>query len=320
MTIRVGMIGAGRMGQPHLQSLASFPEVQVAAICDSHRSLAEAAARPFGANVHINFRTMLEAGRLDAVFVCIPPSARGEPETAAARAGIHLFLERPVAMSVEKARQIQKEIEKAGVVVAVAYPWRYLSGAERAKELLRDKRVAAVHGVWQGPVPADGWRRKRESSGGQMLVEATDLLDLARYFGGEMAAIFAVQFQGLVAAHAGDYDIEDAMGVLIRFCSGAIGQILSTDVSPRHESALTVLGEDLEMRLTSESLEVVEPGKKTVLQHLESGLASCHRAFFEAVKSDNAKLLRASYPDAVRSLEVALAARMAAETGEVVNL
>lgn len=320
MAIRIGLIGAGRAGREHLAELAGFPDVNVAAVCDADRTLAEETAAPYDAKVHINFRTLLESERLDAVFICVPPFSRGEPESAAARAGIHLFIERPVALNVEKARLIQKEIETAGIVAGVAYPWRYLSGLDRAREMLGDKRITLIIGSCQSEIPPEGWRRRMDSAGGQLTREATDLIDLARYLGGEMSSIAAVQHMGGLAARVPEYDIEDAVSAVISFRSGAIGQITSTDVSPRRENMLTMIADDLEIRITSEYMEAVRPDERLVVNHSEPGLRSCQRAFLEAVKSGNSKKMRCGYADAVRSLEIALAARTSAESGQVVRL
>ena len=321
MPIRMGLIGAGRVGRAYLESFsASNADVQIVAVCDNDRALAEAAAKPFGASVHLHYRTLLESERLDALAVCLPPFARGEPESAAARAGIHLLLEPPVALSVERARQIQKEIEKSGVVASVAHPWRYLSGTDVARELLKDRRVALVRGWRLGPAPEPGWRTKRESCGGQLLLEATHLLDLARCFGGDVASVYGMQFQGMVAARVPNYDIEDVSVAAIRFRSGAVGEVIAADVAPREETLLSVIAGDLEIRLTAESLETIEAGSRAVVRHAEPGLAACQRAFLEAVKSGNPKLARSSYADAVQSLAVAVAANESAQTGKVIAL
>ena len=321
MPIRMGLIGAGRVGRAHLESFSALnADVQVVAVCDNDRALAEAAAKPFGASVHIHYRTLLESERLDALAICLPPFARGEPESAAARAGIHLLLEPPVALSVERARQIQKEIEKSGVVASVAHPWRYLSGTDAARELLKDRRAALVRGWRLGPAPEPGWRTKRESCGGQLLLEATHLLDLARYFCGDVASVYGMQFQGTVAARVPNYDIEDVSAAALRFRSGAVGEVTAADVAPREETLLSVIAGDLEIRLTAESLETIEAGRRAVVCHTEPGLAACQRAFLEAVKSGNPKLARSTYADAVQNLAVAVGANESAQTGKVVSL
>lgn len=319
MAIRVGLIGAGRSGRVHLDNLTSFPDVEVVAVCDNDRALAEAIAAPYGAKVHISYRTLLEAERLDALFVCLPPFARGEAECAAARAGIHLMLDHPVALNVEKARQIQKEIENSGVVAAVASRWRYLSGVARAKEVLGDRRIAIVRGVRQGP-PPEGWRRKQGASGGRFLQEVSDLLDLARYFGGELMSVSAVDFQGLLAQRLPEYDVEDAAAAIFRFQSGAIAEIVSHDLLAKEECFLDVLTDSLQIRITPNEMIVVEPGRRHEIAHDEQGIHACQDAFLDAVKSGSAKSLKSSYSDAVRALEASLAAKQSAQTGRVMSL
>ena len=320
MAIRIGLIGAGRVGCAHLESLATIPEVEVAAVCDSDRARAESAAQSFGAAVHINFRALLEAERLDAVILCLPPFARGEPEMLAARAGIHLLVEGPVAVSVQKARQVQEEIEKGGVLASVACPWRYLSGTDRAMEMLSDRKIALVRAWRFGPPPPTGWRCRRESSGGYFLQEAADLIDLARHLAGEITTVSAMEFQGIAAARLPDYDIEDALAAVVHFRSGAVGEIVSTDIAPSEESVLSVTADRLEMRITSESLEVVEPGQRTRQEHSGVALRASQEAFLEAVRSGNAGAIRCTYADAVRTLEVLLATTESAQTGKVIKL
>lgn len=319
MAIRLGLIGAGRAGRMHVDGLAAFPDVKIAAVCDTDRARAEAVALPFGASAHINFRTLLEAERLDAVVVCLPPNSRGEPECAAARAGIHLLVEPPVALTAEKARLIQKEVEKAGVVAVAAYPGRCYSGTEGARELLKERRIALVRAVHMAP-PPEGWRRRREAAGGQFLLEATDLIDLARHLAGEMSTVAAVQFEGILAARLADYAIEDALTAVVRFRGGAVGEFVSSCLSPQSEHGLTILADGMQLVLTEKSLEVVESGRRTILEHTGSPIQAMHQSFLEAVKGGRPRPALASFADAVRSLEAALAAHEAAASGRVVSL
>ena len=320
MAIRIGLIGAGRQGRAHLDGLAALGDVQVVSVCDNDRARAESAAAPFGASAHINFRTLIEAERLDAVFLCLPPFARGEPEVLAARAGIHLFATGPVASSVEKARQVQSEIEKAGVLVSVASPWRYFSGTDRARELLADRKIALVAGRSFGALPGAEWRRRRESSGGYFVQEASDLVDLARHLVGEIATVSAAASEGMAAAREPDCDIEDALVAVLRFRNGAVGEIVSSHVVPYGESVLSVVADGMEVRISAESLDVNRRGCTMQQEHAGASLRKAQEAFLEAVKSGNSDGVRCNYADAVRTLEVCLAAAESARTGKVVSL
>lgn len=321
MAIRVGVIGAGRIGRATIESLAGFSDVQVAAVCDSDRALAEEAARPFEAGVHINFRNLIEDEHLDAVFVSLPAFSLGEPEMLAARAGIHLFVEPPVALNEQKAREVQREIEKAGVVASVGYTWRYLSGAVRLKEMLKDRKVAMISGCRHLEVPTTGWRRRREASGGLFLQAATYLVDIMRHLVGDITAVYAMAYEGIAAAKAPEYDIEDACGVMLGFRSGAVGQILCSSAAPHEdESSVSVYGDGFEATLTDRNLEIVLPGKLTRESHNEPGLRQAHAAFLEAVQHGKPGLVRSTYADAVTTLQVALATRESIQAGKTVAL
>jgi len=320
MAVRIGLIGAGHVGRRHLESLSAIPDVQIAAVCDSDRGLAERAAAPFGASPHINFRTLLEAERLDAVCVCLPPFARGEPEMLAARAGIHLLVSVPVAISAEKARQVQEEIETSGVVASVAGAWRHLSGTERALEWLRDRKVALVRGWSFGAVPPAGWRSRRESSGGYFAQEAVHLVDLARYLVGDVTSVSAMASEGIASARLPDHDIEDALVTILRFRNGAVGEIVSADVVPYEASVLSVVADGIEIRISEKSLEISQPGNETRQNHTGTALRAAQEAFLEAVKTGDRSSVRCSYADAVRTLEVMRAAAESAQTGKVVSL
>jgi predicted dehydrogenase len=321
MTIRTGLIGAGSLGQAHLASLATFEDVQVAAVCDNDRGLAEHVAAPFGASVHINFRTLIEDERLDAVFVCLPPFAMGEPEIHAARAGVNLFVAPPVALNIQKAREVGKEIESSGIIASVGYTWRYLSGTDLLKEML-ESRMTALMWAWRFmSVPEPGWRHRREASGGLFLQACTGLIDTARYLLGEVAHVGAMDCQGLNAPAFDGYDIEDACAVLLGFRGGAAGQIVCSDLSPwEDEAGLGVMADGFHGELTAEKVSVSEPGKEMAVEHVAPGLREAHAAFFKAVRTGDAKPVRSPYGDAVATLEVALAVRRSIDEQKMVTL
>ena len=321
MAIRVGVIGAGTLGRTHIASLSSFSDVVIAAVCDNDRSLAEEAAAPFEAKVHINFRTVIEEERLDAVFVCVPAFSHGEPETVAARAGVHLFVEPPLALNAQKAREVQKEIEKAGVVAAVGYCWRYLSGADTLRELLKDRKVAMVNAWRFLEAPPAGWRRRKEASGGLFLQSATELIDVARYLIGEVTTVSAMEYSGVAAATVPDCDIEDAVCVTLGFRSGAIGSIVCQDVPPyKDEVGITVVAEGLEATLDPVALEVAQEGRVVAENHVAPGLREAHGAFLKAVRKGKSGLIRSTYADAVTTLDAALAVRESIQTGKMISL
>ncbi|MHA1553787.1 MAG: hypothetical protein ACTSU0_05190, partial [Alphaproteobacteria bacterium] len=117
-----------------------------------------------------------------------------------------------------------------------------------------------------------------------------------------------------------DYDIEDALAAVVRFRNGAVGEMVSADISPCVESVLSITADRFEIRITPESLEIIEPGQRTRVNHSGIALRTAEEAFLEAVKTGNSNIIRSDYANAVRSLEVSLAAIESAQSGKIVTL
>jgi len=321
MAIRVGMIGAGRAGQRHLQSLATLPDVEIAAVCDSDRTLAERLAAPYGAAVHINFRSLIETEKLDVTFICTPPFAHGEPEMLAARAGIHLFVEPPVALNGQKAAQVQKEIEQAGIIAGAGYTWRCLSGTARLKERLARRRLGLIQGSHVQGVPETEWRRRRESSGGLIVQAATDILDVMRYLAGEVTTVTAMAAEGIAAATTPEYELEDACAAMVGFRSGAVGELICSVLAPEQvESRVHLWADGFAATLTPEYVEIVEAGRTLRERHESSGLNRAHKSFLEAVRAGSPERVACTYAEAAATLHVALAMQESIHTAGRVSV
>jgi len=320
MTMRIGLIGAGEAGKAYVRAAAQ-PEVTIAAVCDSDRALAEKVAAPYGASVHINFRSLLETERLDAVLICVPAYAHGEPEVLAARAGIHIFVEPPIALNNQKAAEVQKEIERAGIVAAAGYSWRALSGATRLKDMLARHRLGFIQALHVQGAPRTDWRRRQEASGGLVVQTATDLLDAMGYLAGEFSTVSAMAAGGIVASREPGYELEDACAALVAFRSGAIGQIsCSTLAQDEPESGIRLWADGFEATLTSEQVEIVEPGRAVRERHAFDGLRQSLMSFLEAVRTGRPEKVTCTYAQAAATLRAALAISESAKAGRPISV
>src|SRR5215216_6939659 len=100
MTIPVGVVGAGFIGQRHVDVLQQFADVDVVAVADVDRSRSDALAARCGAKPYEHWAALLEHERLAALFICVPPFAHGDLERAAAELGIPMFIEKPLSMDL----------------------------------------------------------------------------------------------------------------------------------------------------------------------------------------------------------------------------
>lgn len=321
MTVKVGFIGAGGIAHYHLGHLAKIKEAEVVAFCDISRERAEKAAREFGARTYSDHHQMLEREELDAVYICLPPFAHQDQETLAAEKGINIFVEKPVALSLEKARQVEAKVLENKVITAAGYQNRYLDVIDHLCLLLKRETVGMFLGYWMGGMPLVSWWRKKEESGGQIVEQTTHIFDMARYLFGEVKKVFALARTGLMMEVEG-YNVEDASSVILCFKSGLIGTISSACfLSCGFKAGMDIYLKDRVIEYQErKSLKVIE-SKRTekILVSNDPGLLE-DQVFIEAVKTGDASKIRSDYSDALKTLKITLAANESLETGKMVQL
>jgi UDP-N-acetylglucosamine 3-dehydrogenase len=123
--LRVGVIGAGVMGERHARIYASLPDVELVAVCDTRADIARALAKDLDATPYADFAELLRHPDVDAVSVCTPDDAHRAPCEAAAAAGKHVLVEKPLAMTVADAEAIITAATKTGVVLLVGHCLRF---------------------------------------------------------------------------------------------------------------------------------------------------------------------------------------------------
>jgi predicted dehydrogenase len=137
--IPIAVIGCGYITQAeHVPALlAALPDIRVAAAVDPDLARASAVAGPFGAPAFASLGAALEAAEFDAVLIATPPPSHLALVTAAAAAGKHILLEKPVAYSLAEARQAVAAVARHGVHCMVAYHRRYDDDCREARRLLQ---------------------------------------------------------------------------------------------------------------------------------------------------------------------------------------
>src|SRR4051812_6927717 len=173
----VGLIGAGAVARRHVDVLCGFDDVAVAGVTDVDPDAAAALAAVTGAAVCDGIQALLEDVAPDAVYVCVPPFAHGAPERLLIDAGLPFFVEKPLSAGLDVAEDLAVGIAERGLVTATGYHWRYLEGARRARTALAEAPVRLAIGAWLDKVPPPAWWRRAERSGGQVVEQATHLLD-----------------------------------------------------------------------------------------------------------------------------------------------
>lgn len=320
MPVEVGFIGTGNIANYHLNSLEKLADARVTAVYDVARERAEQVARRFSAKVYTDHRELIETSGIQALYVCLPPFSHEDQEVLAAERGIALFIEKPVALTEERARQVLAAVRKSNVISSTGYHWRHSPLTDRARELLQGKTIGMVQGYWHGGMPGVSWWRRLDQSGGQFVEQTTHIVDLARYLVGDVRRVFASYATRALGA-VDNFTVSDVGTVNLEFESGAVGNIAtSCMVGQFYTVGLHVLCQGLILEELSNTLRVIQPGHTQEFRSNENPYLLEDRAFIEAVQTGNPAAIRAPYVEAVKTLLVTLAANQSAQTGQPVDV
>ncbi|WP_224450295.1 Gfo/Idh/MocA family protein [Haloprofundus salilacus] len=339
MTLSAGFVGAGGIASVHLETLdaardgnltgydGNILDVELAAVADVDEAQARDAAAPRDAAVYTDGVELVESESLDALVVAVPPFAHGEYERAATEYGVDLFVEKPVGLDADAARETARRIADSGILAQAGYVCRYGGITERALELLDGRRIGHVDSTYWVPLPDTSWWRQRAQSGGQIVEQSTHVYDLHRYLVGEVTAVTGSGTDGLLVDSV---DFQDATSVTLDHESGAVSHVSSTCGSVDSRFEVHIAAEDafLELDYFGHTLSGTVDGEAVRFEADGDWYRREFEAFLRAAAESSGSRrdsseradVRSTFDDAVETLELTLAAREAAESGERVPL
>jgi len=190
--VKVGIIGCGGIAGAHISRLTQIEDVELVSFCDVIEEKAKKMASTYGGNVYTDFKEMIEKENIDACFICVPPFAHKGQEEMCIEKGIPFFVEKPVELNLEKAKEISKKVEEKNLITGVGYVLRNFDIVDKAKEIIGNEKVGLVRGKYFAQVPGNegSWLHKKELSGGQLVEQATHTIDIMRYLIGSISEIY----------------------------------------------------------------------------------------------------------------------------------
>jgi len=316
MSARIAVVGAGGVAARHVRVLTGL-DATVVAVADPVPEAAQRLAAACGATAYADVEQLLDAERVDAVYVCVPPFAHGAPERAVLARRLPLFVEKPLAADLDTAEELARLAEDAGVVTGTGYHWRCLDTVERAAGMLADSPARLAVGSWLDKVPPPPWWSVRARSGGQVVEQLTHVLDLARLLVGEVGELWATGSR----MDSSPGDVDDVTAVAARFTSGAVGTFAASSLLPakRRAGLETVSAGGLRLELSEQELVVERGGEREVLTPRVDAHQLVDREFLDAV-AGRRDATRVPYPEALRTHRLGLAVAGSALSGAPVTL
>jgi myo-inositol 2-dehydrogenase/D-chiro-inositol 1-dehydrogenase len=299
--LRIAIVGCGRMGLAHAKSAARLGH-RVVVACDLEPARASALAAAYPACEVLTDSAAIRWDDLDAGFVCTPPFARGPVELYAAKAGVPLFLEKPIGLSATQCLSALAAFRETGTLTSVGYMNRYRGSVRRARSLLQAERMLGLTAHWVCAAYRVPWWGDPALSGGQLNEQCTHLIDLARHLGGEIDEVDAIAQPAAEGSHGAA-----AVSILLRFRSGALGTILCGCLASEKQIGLRAFTPRGQIALDGWDFKWtpsaafgdggdLDPGEDVFLD--ECG------AFLEAVRSGDANGIRCDLAEAMLTQRV----------------
>ncbi len=247
----VGLIGTGFMGRAHalafrnVSAVFELPfQLKLAALADADASRARQCAQAWGfAQAHSDWQQLIDDPAVDLIAITTPNHLHYPMAMAALAAGKPVYCEKPLAVSLEQAEQMQQAAQRAGVVTRVGYNYQHNPMIEWARELIHSGELGEIisfQGEFSEDFMADAqspwsWRCEAQHAGGALADLGSHLLSMARYLLGDVEAVCAdthtVHRQRPASKGSlelRDIGVDDQVHALLRFASGARGTVSSS--------------------------------------------------------------------------------------------
>lgn len=245
-TVQFGIIGTGMIAATHAEALMRLGNAALFMVYDRDLQKAEAFAKRFECRFARTLEELLDSS-IEAVTIATPSGLHAQSAIPAARAGKHVFCEKPLDISIEKAEEMVRACDENKVRLAAVYPLRFCDSVKWVRNMLDA-------GYFGAPVLAGGsirwyrtpeyyasaaWRGTRALDGGGVLMnQGIHIADLLLHLNGDVSEVSAY-----TANRLHEIEVEDTIAVSLRFRSGSLGYLeASTACAPGNPKRLELSG------------------------------------------------------------------------------
>ncbi len=336
--LRIAVVGCGRISANHFGSIERHQsDLELAAVCDVNQAVLEAHSAKHGVPAYRDMEAMLKAQELDLVALCTPSGLHPDQTVLAARYGVHVVTEKPMATRWNDGIRMVRACDDAGVRLFVVKQNRRNSTLQLLKRAVDERRFGRIHLVhlnvfWSRPQSyydqAD-WRGTWEFDGGAFMNQASHYVDLLEWLIGPVEKV-----QCMVSTTR-DIEVEDTGVMNVRWRNGALGSMSVTMLAYPHnlEGSITILGEKGSVRVGGVAVNEIELWKFAEPRDYDEQIASAsyqttsvygfgHPLYYRNVID---VMRGTAHPETdgregLKSLELLIAAYLSARDGRTISL
>jgi UDP-N-acetyl-2-amino-2-deoxyglucuronate dehydrogenase len=301
MKIKIALVGCGRISVNHLAALADLSDCyRLTAVCDIHEERLAAAEKATGVTAFISLPEMLKHADADVLSICTPSGLHPAHGIEAAKAGLHVITEKPMAVRWDEGLSLVRICEELNRKLFVVKQNRFNSTLQALKTAVDKGRFGRISNInsnvfWTRPqeyYDQAKWRGTWALDGGAFMNQASHYVDLLTWIGGPLETV-----SSFTATLGRKIEAEDCGVMALRFKSGAMGTLnVSMLAYPKNfEGSLTVIGEKGLARIGGIALNKIEawqfadqdPEDATTSSssyEIQSVYGFGHRLFYEEVR------------------------------------
>jgi UDP-N-acetyl-2-amino-2-deoxyglucuronate dehydrogenase len=247
--LRIAVVGCGRIARSHFGAIARHAkDMELAAVCDNNPEVLRAVREQYDVPGYLRIEEMLKQEHLDLVALCTPSGYHPQQAIMAARHGVNIMTEKPMATRWGDGLDMVRACDEAGVRLFVVKQNRSNTTLQLLKRAIDEKRFGRIYMVninvfWSRPqeyYESAKWRGTWELDGGAFMNQASHYVDLLDWLIGPIASV-----QAMTGTLGRDIQVEDSGVLNVRWRSGALGSMSVTMLTyPKNlEGSITVLGE-----------------------------------------------------------------------------
>ncbi|MCC3359525.1 Gfo/Idh/MocA family protein [Bacillus sp. REN16] len=337
--IKIGVVGSGSISNTHIKSINEVSNAELVAIYSRNKETVQKMADTYNLKAYTDYRDFLTNAGIDMVAIVTPSGTHAELGIAAAKAGKHVVVEKPIDITIEKTNKLIEACKNNNVILSCIFQHRFDEAVQDVKKVLKEGEFGQLNfgaarttiyraqeyydsGAWRGTWELDG--------GGALINQSVHYIDLLLYVMGPVDEVYAYT---ATRAHE-RIEVEDIAVATVKFKSGALGLIEgNTTAYPGFSTTLDIFGSNGSVIIENDHVKEwkfksgleYENKQNIVEKNVSSNIVASNHSFVRQYTDIVQAIIENRKPlvtgeEAKKSLELILAIYQSAKEGRPVKL